>query len=126
MKGIVAKLGKEAAARVDTDKLRGLVRKLVQIDSVWDPEVPGSGEPEAARFCEDYLKNLGLTVHVEEAAPGRPNVIADWVPGGDEADSDDLPTLILEGHLDVVSAGDIDAWTYPPLSATVVDEGTPE
>lgn len=119
-------LGREAAARVDTDKLRDLIRRLVQIPSVWDPEVPGSGEGQVACFCEEYLKKLGLTVYVEEAAPGRPNVIADWTPGGEAPSSEPVPTLILEGHLDVVSVGDADAWRYPPFSAAVEDEGTPQ
>src|SRR5690625_1258603 len=114
-------LGRAAAARVDSERLRDLARKLIQIPSVWAPAVPGSGELEAAKFCEAYLREIGFDVHMYEAAPGRPNVIADWTPGGtraSEQDGDDLsvpPTLILEGHLDVVSVGDPEAWRHPPF-----------
>ena len=44
--------------------------------------------------------------------PGRPNVIA--IHKMNEG-----PTLMFEGHTDVVTEGNPQAWTYPPFSATL-------
>jgi acetylornithine deacetylase len=45
----------------------------------------------------------------------RPNVVARWagIGGG--------PALILNGHIDVVPAGDPALWTYPPYAAELID-----
>ncbi len=61
------------------------------------------------------LRALGLEVHVEEAAPGRPNVIADWIGPRSGA------LLILEGHSDVVTEGDPSAWSVPPFGGVVAE-----
>ncbi len=106
-----------AAAAVDGERAVKLTRKLVQIRSVFEPST-GSDETEAANFVAETLREGGFTVTVEEAAPGRPNVIADWSGSGfDEAKH---KTLMLEGHTDVVTEGDAERWRYPPFAAELV------
>ncbi|OUM97126.1 MAG: peptidase M20 [Firmicutes bacterium ZCTH02-B6] len=102
-------------AAIDREYIVQLTRRLVQTRSVYEPGVPGSNEEAAARLVAEELRNLGLTVHVEEVAPGRPNVVADWAPDPSG------PCLLFEGHTDVVTEGDPDRWTYPPFSAHMVD-----
>ncbi len=105
-----------AADAVNGERAVTLTRKLVQLRSVFEP---GSSETEAANFVADTLQESGFHVTVEEAAPGRPNVIADW--SGSGFDETRHKTLMLEGHTDVVTEGDPKRWRYPPFSAELVD-----
>ncbi|MCB0068248.1 MAG: M20/M25/M40 family metallo-hydrolase, partial [Caldilineaceae bacterium] len=100
-------------AGIDDDELIRWVQELSRIDSVWRP-AEGRGEAEAARWVEARCREMGLTTHFEEVVPGRPNVIAyhRFGPG---------PTLMFEGHTDVVTEGDPALWTDPPFSATIRD-----
>lgn len=86
------------------DPCISLLRELVSIDSVNPSLVPGArGEAEIAAAVARHMRELGLQVHVEEVAAGRPNVIGVLegpVPG---------PTLMLCGHLDTVGVEGMDA-----------------
>jgi len=92
-----------------------LACRLVRIPSVYRPEDPEANERAVATCVAGELRQLGLEVHLEDASPGRPNVIGDWV--GDGAG----PLLILEGHSDVVTEGDAAAWSVPPFGGMVAD-----
>ena len=80
-----------------SDALRRLLCDLVAIDSVNPLLVPGAaGESAIARRLAEEMRDLGLEVHVTEAAPGRPNVVGvlnGRAPGR---------TLMLCGHTDTV------------------------
>jgi acetylornithine deacetylase len=82
---------------VNTDPCIVLLRELVAIDSVNPSLVPGAaGEARAAEAVAAHMRALGLEVEVQEAAPGRPNVIG--VLDGAEAGR----TLMFCGHIDTV------------------------
>jgi len=87
------------------------IQELTRIPSVWRP-AEQLGEEEAARWVEARCREMGLETHFEVVEPGRPNVIAIHGAG-------DRPTLMFEGHTDVVTAGDEAEWTDPPFSATI-------
>jgi acetylornithine deacetylase len=77
--------------------LGDLVARLVSIDSVNPTLAAGhAGEAALAREVAAWLENAGLEVHVEEAAPGRPNVVgvARGTGGG--------RSLVLNAHTDTV------------------------
>jgi acetylornithine deacetylase len=80
-----------------TDPVIALLRDLVAIDSVNPSLVPGAtGELAVARRIADEMRASGLTVEMQEVAPGRPNVIgtlAGRAPGR---------SLMLCGHTDTV------------------------
>ena len=61
-------------ARLGVDVLP-LLERLVSIDSV-NPGLGGRGEEEIAMFVAEWARGAGLEVEFDEAAPGRPNVIA--------------------------------------------------
>ena len=75
-----------------------LLERLVSIDSV-NPGLGGPGELAVAEFVADWARAAGLEVEVDEAAPGRPNVIvtARGTGGG--------RTLLLNAHTDTVGHG---------------------
>jgi succinyl-diaminopimelate desuccinylase len=105
-------VAREAAAAVDASEVVRLARELVRIDSVYRPE-SGGYETACARFLAGYSAERGFRVTYEEAAPGRPNVIADL----DGASAG--PMLILEGHTGVVTEGDRAAWTHDPFGGEI-------
>lgn len=107
------RLAAGASAAADADELVRLTRALVRIPSVYVPGDPASTEAPVAEFLVTYLRDRGLRVSAHDAAPGRPNVVADWDSGRPGRG------LILEGHTDVVTEGDRGAWTRPPFDAIV-------
>jgi len=73
------------------------VSALVAIDSVNPDLVPGgAGEAEIAEFVAAWLGEAGLDVEVDEAAPGRPSVVAVARGTGGGA------SLMLNAHMDTV------------------------
>ncbi len=102
-------------AAVDPAYTVDLACRLVQTPSVFRPGDPKANETAVAALLSSELLRLGLAVHVEEAAAGRPNVIADWIGSGPG------PLLILEGHSDVVTEGDPSVWSVPPFGGVIAD-----
>jgi len=79
---------------------------IVRIPSVNPALVPGApGEVELARYLAAACRRLGLRVTVEEAAPGRPNVIA-VLPGANPRRG---RSLMLNGHMDTVGIAGMEA-----------------
>ena len=102
--------------RIDAEEVVELTRSLVRIPSVYRPGEPGANEAEAAAFVEAWFRREGLPVDVQEVAPGRPNVLS-WI--GEKGEGQRC--LLLEGHTDVVTEGDPQAWTCPPFAAEMRD-----
>ena len=67
----------------------------------------GAGEVAVADVVAAWLGHAGLEVHVEEAAPGRPNVV------GAARGSGGGRSLILNGHLDTVGLLEPDGGVTP-------------
>src|SRR4051795_1615707 len=81
-----------------------LLRDLVAIDSVNPELVPGgAGEGAGARFVAEWLERAGLEVTLEEAAPGRPNVV------GIRRGSGGGRSLVFNAHMDTVGVAGMDA-----------------
>lgn len=97
----------------DREAVIQLTKELVQIPSVYREGEPDGNETKVAMYVADYLRSIGIETHVEEVVPGRPNVIG-VVDSGKPG-----KTLLFEGHTDVVTEGNRDAWTYDPFSAHV-------
>lgn len=98
---------------VDDKEVINLTQALVQIPSVYRPNDPEGNESRAAQYVYEYLLGLGLEVYIEEVVKGRPNVIGildSGTPG---------KTLLFEGHTDVVTEGNRDAWSYDPFGAAI-------
>lgn len=98
----------------DHERVIEFTRELVRIESVNRPE-EGLNEAPAAAAVAAEMRSFGWEPVVHEVAPGRPNVIC-IVEGGLAG-----PTLMFEGHTDVVTAGDESQWTHHPFGAEIVD-----
>jgi acetylornithine deacetylase len=89
---------------------RALLRALVATDSRNPDLVPGApGEGAVARLLADVLRAWGLRVELQEALPGRPNVIA---RAGSKSGAG--RSLLFNGHLDVVA---VDGMSHAPFAA---------
>nr|WP_281497005.1 M20 family metallopeptidase [Ornithinimicrobium sp. F0845] len=100
---------------VDEAGVVAFTQELVRIRSVNDPEA-GTAELPAALLVEERMRQFGWDPVVTEVAPGRPNVVAVIEGGGGPG-----PTLMLEGHTDVVTEGDLTAWSFDPYAGDIVD-----
>ena len=94
---------------IDAQLLRDLLRELVAIDSVNPSLVPGArGEAAAAEFLCHFLHRQGIPAKLEEAAPGRPNVVALIGPAATRNTAEKpRAALVLVAHMDTVGAGDM-------------------
>ncbi|MFM7677913.1 MAG: M20 family metallopeptidase [Roseiflexaceae bacterium] len=92
------------------------LRELVRTPSVYMPGVSGANESAAAQLIYDLLAEWGMNPVMWEVAPGRPNIVAEI-----HGTRNNGPLLLFEGHTDVVTPGEISAWTHDPFAATEID-----
>jgi succinyl-diaminopimelate desuccinylase len=100
-------------ADVDTNELVALTQALVAVDT----RNPPGNERAVAGVCRQALARYGATITEVEPAEGRLSLLAS-VAHPDGARS--RPTLIVNGHLDVVPVS-AEYWTCPPFDPAVVD-----
>ena len=94
------------APRVRPEAVIEMVERLVAIPSVNPVLVPGGGgEAAIAETLAKACRALDLEVSVDEALPGRPNVVA-VLRGSDPARG---RSLLLNGHTDTVGAAGMEA-----------------
>ncbi|MFD1037237.1 M20 family metallopeptidase [Virgibacillus byunsanensis] len=106
---------KEDQIKRDYERVVSLTQQLVRIKSVFRPEDPEANEEKVANFVANYLRKIGIEVHMEEVAPGRPNVIG-VIDSGKPG-----KTLLFEGHTDVVTEGDPSSWKHDPFGAEIIE-----
>jgi len=101
------RLGESAVPEGD---VADLCRRLIRIPS---ENPPGDVRP-AAEFVAETLGSWGLTPVWIEPVPGRVSLLASAGP-------DQGPTLVFNGHLDVVPAGDAGRWAHGPFAGDLSD-----
>lgn len=90
------------------DSVVDVARSLIAIES----ENPPGNEQACAEYVAKWFDDCGLTVSlVESPDPTRPSAAA-RIGSGE-------PTIVLNGHIDVVPAGDRDAWSVDPYGGVV-------
>ncbi len=91
------------------------LRRIVQLDT---NSTEQKNYVECSEIIKSYCEEAGLSVEIfDPNHDGRhqPNVVATLDVGADK-------TVLLCTHYDVVPAGDVDAWTYPPFDVTVKED----
>ncbi|NLB08234.1 MAG: M20 family metallopeptidase [Clostridiales bacterium] len=99
-------------AEIEKNKkeLISLCSDLIKIDSSNPPGDMG----EITSFITNFLSKHKISWEILDKTGSTPNIIAKTGP-------DSGCTLILNGHMDVVPAGDISKWDVPPFSGLVKD-----
>jgi succinyl-diaminopimelate desuccinylase len=106
----------EMASQTPRDELADLAADLVRIPT----ENPPGDERPCAEFVVEWFTDRGIDATlVEEPNADRAQAVAEVGDGSRGDDSD--PTLVLNGHLDVVPAGDPDRWSHDPFEGIVED-----
>src|SRR5439155_16904516 len=103
-------LAKAAADAVDADEVLGFAQALIAAPS----ENPGGTEDEAVAVASKILASIGATCRTIRSDARRPRVVATIGSGAG-------PKLAWNGHLDVVPAGSLNAWSHGPWAGDVVD-----
>ncbi len=101
---------------IDQKGVIQFTQDLVRIKSVFHPKKEGFNEEKVAHFVANKLKGMGIEVFIDEAVPGRPNVIG-IIKGKRNG-----RRLLFEAHTDVVTEGNPKEWKYPPFEA-IIHEG---
>ncbi len=92
------------------DELVNLVSNLIKIPS----ENPTSNVEEITEFISEYLEQNKIEYEIIRSEPKYPNIVAKL--GNDEG-----KTIVLNGHADVVPAGDRNKWDFDPFSGEITD-----
>lgn len=81
----------------DQSALLATLDDLIRIPSI-NPDLSAgaTGEAKIAEYCADFMRRDGLTIHIQDVAPGRPNVVGILRGAGGGR------SLMLNGHLDTV------------------------
>jgi acetylornithine deacetylase/succinyl-diaminopimelate desuccinylase family protein len=103
------RLLEKVMSHVDENFILKVARELIAFKTVNPP----GDEEEAARYVAGLMEAEGLRTSLQFVKAGRPNAIGELcAPLGER-----LPTLLLNGHLDVVPPGD--GWRTDPFEAIV-------
>ena len=94
---------------IDRAELVELARCLIRFETVNPP----ADDRGIAQYLGDYLERMGLRVRVDNIGENRRNVVGVWKGKADH------PTLLLNGHLDVVPPGE--GWTVDPFEGVIKD-----
>jgi acetylornithine deacetylase/succinyl-diaminopimelate desuccinylase-like protein len=87
-----------------------LLQSLIRFDTTNPP----GNEAACIAWAESLLREAGLETRVLARTDARPNLVARLHGRGD------VPPLLLQGHVDVVSTNDQD-WRVPPFEARIED-----
>lgn len=94
-------------------EVASLLSELVSIDT---SNPPGKEQP-CAEYIEERLSDWGFDTRlVHDPFADRPQVLAEVGRGEPSA-----PTLVLNGHMDVVPPGDVDEWSVDPFGGEIRD-----
>ncbi|MEX0810274.1 MAG: M20 family metallopeptidase [Dongiaceae bacterium] len=111
---MLSDLEQKLHADLDTNSLVTLLGDMVKAPSISGDEKP------AVDVLASWLDKAGFDVTIEDAAPGRPNLVVSHGKGRSEGGPDGNrggPTLLLTGHSDTVPIGE--GWSRNPYGGEI-------
>ncbi len=101
---------------INRDKIVKLTRDLIRAG-------PITGlEEEAANILADFFWDAGIDVWLDEALPGRPNVVARVSGVKEQSDSGaGARSFLFHTHIDVVPVEKSEEWDFPPFEGVLKD-----
>jgi len=98
-------------SKIDAGEVASLIQELVRIPT---KNPPGMEKP-GAEFIVQKLRQWGIQADlIPEPYEERPQAWAQVIG------SSKRPTLVLNGHIDVVPEGDATQWDYAPFEGKIV------
>lgn len=110
----IVELRPDVKKRITEADAAALTSQLVRIRSDYDEGIVANHK-EMANFLADYLRKLGMEVHVIEPQPNYPTVI------GRLKGTKGKPQLGFLGHYNTVMAGDLSKWNFNPYGGEIKD-----
>lgn len=110
----MSKVTREDVVKIAREKLGELVSltsELIKIPS----ENPIGTQRDVIDFVKNYLKDAGIAFEEVGCNPDYPCVVA-------KMGKEDGFSIILNGHVDVVPAGDRNQWDFDPFSGEITDK----
>jgi acetylornithine deacetylase len=112
------------------DEMTAFVQDLIRTPAPADGAAPDP--THAAEVVTAKAAELGLAVNVREMDRARLKARPDYRPGRDEnpvkyvlaqvaGGGGPGRSLVVNGHIDVVTAGALNAWTHPPFGGDLLD-----
>ncbi len=98
-------------SNIDRQGIIDLTQKLIQFQTINPP----ADYSEIVPYLYGIVKELGMETHIMEGSPGKKNVF------GILRGSSKKGALVLNGHTDVVPAGDPAEWKHDPFAAEIHD-----
>jgi acetylornithine deacetylase/succinyl-diaminopimelate desuccinylase-like protein len=96
-----------------TGEVTELLQELIRNACVNDGSIDSGEEIRSAETLRSYLETTPADLESYEPRPGRASLV-----GRIEGSDPDGPTLLLNGHVDVVPPGAAGGWTWAPASAS--------
>lgn len=106
-----------AAIEEQRDEAISIVQNLVRIPSE-NPKLsgkPSDGEAKLQDYVATLHEEIGASLDRWDALPGRPNLVGTIQGTGGGR------SLTINGHIDVVPAGDANDWNFPPYGGELHD-----
>ena len=100
-----------AAIEKNNDQLFDILKELIRFPT----ENPPGNEAPAQKWFADRLRKASLEVDIFEPLPERPNVVGTLKGAGGGR------SVILNGHMDVVTARQRESWKHDPFDPVVKD-----
>lgn len=101
----------------ELDEIIRLAQTLIRVPT---ENPPGNYETFRSVLSE-AMEDAGLEVHVICGQEDKPNVVGIWRGNPGSEAGEDVRTLLLSGHMDVVGAGRTADWKYPPYQADIAE-----